>query len=101
MATLILWKHKKQNKKDKKSWVGNRLGEDEEEEEKDEQIKVVDTLAALPDWMMTLNLLIHPPLSPPSFLTHIAVWPPSSTFFILLQDNSVFNVIPNVTQTRW
>lgn len=36
----------------------------EEEEERDERIIVVDTLAALPDWEMTLNLLIHSPSMP-------------------------------------
>lgn len=30
-----------------------------DEEERDEEIKVVDTLAPLPDGEMTLNLLIH------------------------------------------
>lgn len=40
-------------------------------EDRDERIKVVDTLAPLPDWEMTLNLLIHPPApTPPSFLTY-------------------------------
>ena len=38
------------------------------EDEEDEGIKVVDTLAPLPDWEMTLKLLIHSPLSSPPSL---------------------------------
>lgn len=38
------------------------------EDEEDEGIKVVDTLAPLPDWEMTLKLLIHSPSLHPSFL---------------------------------
>lgn len=66
----------------------DEVREDEEEGERDEGIKVVDTLVPLPDCEMTLKMLIYSPVHP-SLLHLTLLFSPSASMwdYELLRDS--------------